>query len=286
MTATARITLSLLVWYTYLFTTTEAFASYMLSGSGCLTDLSTEEIIMNNQVVDYEDSDHPTVHLDVVNRDDPAIEKMERNGASGATKIWLVPGTATTEEEISLELRLDYDNRVLHDVQFVVETTPGAKFVGGQCDDEKRVASRGSDPVIFKIIPSSDLASAPVQVWGGWATGHEKVRLTPPIEFLVAKPTGGGGDEHDKTERQQEAKPVQARKLEAYQNVPQNNKEEKDGEEEDDDGTIEEHRNDGHQKRTRRSGPGYEAKRGYSRSSSRVGLPKTSYQNILMKMLI
>ena len=161
-----------------------SFASYLLSNVGCMTDLSTDEVIMNNQVVDAEDSDRPKVHIVLSKGEgqDKFIDKMET--VDKITKIWLKPNS----EELELNIQMWVDN--LKDLQFVMETTPGAAFLNGQCEDNKRIAGRGEDSVALRIQATT---TSSVQVWAGWATGHEKVRLTYPLEFIPATSNGGGG---------------------------------------------------------------------------------------------
>ncbi|CAB9498687.1 expressed unknown protein [Seminavis robusta] len=123
---------------------------------GCMTDLDTTEVIMNNQVVASEDSDHPNVHLEIV----------QQQGAMVELKL-IVP------EE-------------LQDVQFVVDilypeedvVVVKAKLVHGQCDHDKRVAARSGDTVTLQFWSDDQCVS----VVAGWATGHEAVRLTPVLQ--------------------------------------------------------------------------------------------------------
>ena len=54
----------------------DAFATYLMGNVGCMTDLSTDEVIMNSPVVAAADSDHPKVHLAVVPRDEKEADAV------------------------------------------------------------------------------------------------------------------------------------------------------------------------------------------------------------------
>jgi len=177
----------------------DAFASYMVQNIGCMTDLSTDEVIMNAPVVAAAQSDHPEVYLKLANEVDAAkVESIE-----GKTKYWIDTNAKhhpdhVYEDAILIELQLDYDDTVLKDLQFLVEASFGASMVGGQCDDEKRIAARTHDKVTLKLPTTT---TVPIQVWAGWATGHEQVRLTPVVEFQL-KPAAKREEEEEHVEEQ------------------------------------------------------------------------------------
>ena len=176
----------------------DAFASYLLSNIGCMTDLSTDEVIMNSQVVSAVDSSHPKVHLALASEqpNDEANLRVEEY-----TKIYVTPPPPPNDMVVLVDLQLNTEDYAdLKDVQFVVDvegsdedgdtTTSRASLINGQCDDSKRVAARGHDTVILKLSIDDATATAPVRVWAGWATGHEAVRLTPVLEFHIISSSG------------------------------------------------------------------------------------------------
>ena len=55
-----------MLYYSHQTVTVSAFGSYMLSRSGCFTELSTEEVIMNSKVYAAADSDDPTMQLRMI----------------------------------------------------------------------------------------------------------------------------------------------------------------------------------------------------------------------------
>ena len=56
----------IMLYYSHQTVTVSAFGSYMLSRSGCFTELSTEEVIMNSKVYAAADSDDPTMQLRMI----------------------------------------------------------------------------------------------------------------------------------------------------------------------------------------------------------------------------
>lgn len=182
---------------------TYGFATYLLSNMGCMTDLSTDEVIMNSQVVAAVDSDHKNVRLVLVSEDQ--LQQQEQMG-DGSTRLFLKPA----EGPRRLDLKLEAEG--VHDVQFVVETTEGGQMEHGQCDSMKRVAARGKDVVTLELLNDNSI-SEPVTVWAGWATGHEAVRLTPVLEFHLEEANRAKTEQKHKQEEEEELK----EKLKAYE---------------------------------------------------------------------
>ena len=197
----------------------DAFATYLLGNMGCMTDLSTDEVIMNSQVVSATDSSHPKVHLALASEqpNDEANLRVE-----DSTKIYVTPPPPPNDKVVLIDLRLNTEDYAdLKDVQFVVdvesgsedgESTSSASLINGQCDDNKRVAARGHDTVTLKLSTDDAIATEPVRVWAGWATGHEAVRLTPVLEFYIVSssgnhndaPTTSESDNHENNHEEQE----------------------------------------------------------------------------------
>jgi hypothetical protein len=167
-----------LVALLFLFTTPPAvhgFASYLLSRSNCWTELSTDEVIMNQHVVAADASEDASMRVRVKESEDD-------------TTYTLSP---TTSFPITLALQVVTDRiETNSDYQFVLEVnaTEGEEdvvfFENGSCDHHKRVAGRGRE-----IVELTLTAATTAQVYAGWACGHEAVRLTPILNILAAPPS-------------------------------------------------------------------------------------------------
>jgi hypothetical protein len=151
------------------------FANNLVGSSvGCMTELDTSEVIMNNVIKASEDSDFPNMHL-VVLKDDNNMESPFHYTPS--------------EEQLTIAFVNPYSKDVFpDDLQFVMDVEGPAEFVGGGtigCEGNKRVAARLFDggQVQLKLLDPT----ASLRIWAGWATGHEAVRLTPNL-LLDPKP--------------------------------------------------------------------------------------------------
>jgi hypothetical protein len=167
----------------------DAFASNLVVTTiGCMTDLSTDEIIMNNEVKLPEESDFPKMHLVVLDEDDNHLESPFKYHPS-------------TETELKLAFVNPYkdtdEGRELGDIQFVMEVgvvgaageeedgeapSPASFINGGAigCDGNKRVSASLRDYDGHVKLRINDPASR-IRIWAGWATGQESVRLVPDL---------------------------------------------------------------------------------------------------------
>ncbi len=150
---------------------TQGFASNLIVTTiGCMTELSTEEVIMNNVVKSPEDSDFPKMHLVVLDASHNHLESPYHYPAD-ETEISLAFVNPYSEDEFS------------EDLQFVMEVEGPASFLDGGtigCDGNIRVAARLGDKGGEVLLRIAD-PTAKVRVWGGWATGQNSVRLTPDL---------------------------------------------------------------------------------------------------------
>lgn len=154
-----------------------------------MTDLSTEEVIMNNEVKPPEESDFPKMHLVVVDSNDQHLETPYRYDPTLSTiRIAFVVPYSTAEFN--------------EDLQFVVEVEgpeKAAEFVAGGsigCDNLRRVSARHIDNNGLVVLQIND-TTAKLRVWAGWATGHSAVKLVPD---LILEPGTAGGIKELETE--------------------------------------------------------------------------------------
>ena len=146
---------------------------------GCMTELDTSEVIMNNVVVGPDESDFPKMHLVVVLEDDNHIESPYHYHKSELSIAFVNPYSPSEFND---------------DIQFVMEVVEGdAEFIHGGtigCDGNKRVSARFKDYNGEVTLQLHD-TSASYKVLAGWATGHSAVKLTPPLVLEPDAKSGG-----------------------------------------------------------------------------------------------
>ena len=158
------------------------FPSMLTDGRmGCMTDLSTDEVIMNNPVVPFSDSPHPDIALGW---------KHVVGGGGGDEGQTMHTDKEIVIKEVPFSLRFYLvvpPDSGARDVQYVVETTvqPGVYFENGGCDDKRRVGGKvfGDRGNVWHV---EQMPTKPIEIWAGWATGHEAVKLTDKIIVTAA----------------------------------------------------------------------------------------------------
>eukprot|EP00815_Leptocylindrus_aporus_P002145 CAMPEP_0116067542 /NCGR_PEP_ID=MMETSP0322-20121206/11101_1 /TAXON_ID=163516 /ORGANISM="Leptocylindrus danicus var. apora, Strain B651" /LENGTH=360 /DNA_ID=CAMNT_0003554429 /DNA_START=61 /DNA_END=1140 /DNA_ORIENTATION=+ len=141
--------------------TVHAFAAWLCEGSHCWTDLMEGEVIMNHpaklqspsasddgiriRLLDYENSDMPYATSTYLAND----------------RVWV---------------RADFNSD--SDYQYVLEVSEGGTFENGGCDG-RRVSGYGNKQESFALTFSGEHET--VEIWGGWARGHEAVNITPKL---------------------------------------------------------------------------------------------------------
>ncbi|KAG7340517.1 hypothetical protein IV203_024060 [Nitzschia inconspicua] len=172
---------------------------------GCMTDLSTDEVIMNNQVKAVEDSDFPNMHLVV----------LDERGNHMESPFHYSNGDH--DKELSIAFVNPYSpEEFSEDIQFVMEVDGPASFLEGGtigCDGDKRVAARWTDNDGKVVLKLND-GTATVTVWAGWATGQNAVRLTPKLIIgpADAKPPA----ETEQNPEQQQQQPAQPKEVQEF----------------------------------------------------------------------
>ena len=193
----------------------DAFASNLVVTTiGCMTDLSTDEIIMNNEVKLPEESDYPKMHLVVLDDDDNHVESPYKYHSSSLSD------SSSSPTELKLAFVNPYkdtdEGRDLGDIQFVMEigvvggsnegggeeeespSSPASFIDGGAigCDGNKRVSASLRDYDGHVKLRINDPTSN-IRVWAGWATGQESVRLVPDLILEPAFSDGGGATQKE-----------------------------------------------------------------------------------------
>ena len=166
-------------------TMVDAFANNLVETNiGCMTDLSTEEVIMNNEVRPPEESDFPKMHLVVLDSKDRHLESPYSYDASSATTTiriaFLIP-YPTSEFNDDLQFVAEVERIGAGDEE--TQAPPPAEFVAGGsigCEHHRRLSARHMDDDGVVVLRIND-PTARLRVWAGWATGHSAVRLVPDL---------------------------------------------------------------------------------------------------------
>ena len=138
-----------------------------------MTDLSIEEVIMNNEVKSPEESDFPNMHLVVLDANENHME----------TPYHYDPSSFSSSGSIDINIAFVNPYSIQEfreDLQFVMEVEGPAEFIDGGaigCEGNIRISGYNNDAVVLKVNDPT----AKLKVWGGWATGHSSVRLIPDL---------------------------------------------------------------------------------------------------------
>jgi len=172
----------------------DAFANNLVeTGIGCMMELATDEVIMNEEVKPPEESDFPRMHLAVLDENDKPIESATYKYDPTVTKIKIAFVNPYTTSEFNEDLQY------VIDVEGPTEDSRAAEFVAGGsvgCDNNKRVAGRLLTSQSAVELQIND-PTAKLKLWAGWATGHNAVRLVPD---LILEPQEAGSPAEKKDE--------------------------------------------------------------------------------------
>mmetsp|Transcript_4072 Transcript_4072/g.5330 ORF Transcript_4072/g.5330 Transcript_4072/m.5330 type:complete len:181 (-) Transcript_4072:257-799(-) len=141
----------------------------------CYVELDDTEVIMNHYVVPSNKADH-SVEIEI--QPEGASEWMT------SPVVYVKPGMESVKVRLKVPQALQMET-----VQYVVETTEGALFADSTMCDGKRAYARDYDTeVVLKFNDDfSTNKSHAVEIWAGWAMGHEEVRLTPRLKLEPRK---------------------------------------------------------------------------------------------------
>ena len=156
----------------------DAFASNLVETSiGCMTELSTDEVIMNEEVKPPEESDFPKMHLAVLDGSDKPIEVTALSYDPTVKTIQIAFVNPYTTSEFNDDLQF------VMEIEGPTEDSRAAEFVSGGsigCENNKRVSNRLLDSQAVVVLQINDPTSK-LRIRGGWATGHNAVRLLPDL---------------------------------------------------------------------------------------------------------
>eukprot|EP00543_Licmophora_paradoxa_P003955 CAMPEP_0202445352 /NCGR_PEP_ID=MMETSP1360-20130828/4191_1 /ASSEMBLY_ACC=CAM_ASM_000848 /TAXON_ID=515479 /ORGANISM="Licmophora paradoxa, Strain CCMP2313" /LENGTH=174 /DNA_ID=CAMNT_0049061583 /DNA_START=14 /DNA_END=538 /DNA_ORIENTATION=+ len=130
----------------------------------CYIELDdADEVIMGNKIAAFDTLDETQQVF---------IEVKEKEGdGTWMTEYDYPVGTAT-----SLVVRLKFPEQLDSDpMQFALDIGEGGKISnGGMCDNKRAIGNSAKTEVAVEIDGLTDS----VKLWGGWATGYSKVRMT------------------------------------------------------------------------------------------------------------
>jgi hypothetical protein len=186
------------------------FANYLLSRSNCMTELSTDEVIMNYPVKSHTETDDADMKIVLV---EPETTTTTKNAAVVISNVHPIvtlqhpasQQSASVASPITVQLQVvttnpntDKDYQFAMDIILPEEEGPENKnptipasavqFRKGGCDHKHRITGRRNDILTLEFLPeqiptSSSSSTFGIRVVAGWAAGHEAVRLTVPLEF-------------------------------------------------------------------------------------------------------
>jgi len=154
-----------------------------------MTDLSIEEVMMNNEVKSPEESDFPKIHLVALDGNKNYIDSPYHYDPSSSSL-----------SGINIKFVNPYSIQEFpDDLHFVMEVEGPAEFIEGGtigCDLNIRLSARLDENDGVVVLKVND-PTAKIRVWGGWATGQNSVRLTPD---LILEPGHISSTKDDKEE--------------------------------------------------------------------------------------
>jgi hypothetical protein len=139
-----------------------SFASWLK----CYVDLDETEVVMNNQILLPEQALH-LVEIEV--------KFLEGDESEWTTASLTYPDNrpSTVQARLRIPEELEYK-----DVQYVMETTEGGVFnPAAMCEGSRSHASSRKHVLVLDLSGEQES----VELWAGWATGHEAVTMTPRI---------------------------------------------------------------------------------------------------------
>ena len=139
----------------------------------CFVELDPSEVVMNQYIISHENAEYKGIELEV--------------RADGDDQ-WTVDQYLYTLPNQKLEVRLRLPEVVKNtfdaarrEVQWVLETSPGAEVVSSPlCDGRRGYSMRHDEVIVLKIGSKEGSEQQPetVELVAGWASGHEAVTLT------------------------------------------------------------------------------------------------------------
>lgn len=143
---------------------------------------------MNYPIIAHTESKFPEVHVELYHKETMELLVPLQQTDGSVVMIY----TNNPNEEFIV--RMNLPSKLQHaDVQFVVQSSEGGTFESGGCDNS-RASGFGTgekDDIVYQVSSSGD--GAAVSIWGGWATEHEAVTLTPKLVLkLLQKETEQG----------------------------------------------------------------------------------------------
>jgi hypothetical protein len=201
-----------------------------------MTELSTDEVIMNYPVKSHAETDDPEMKIVLVEpSDETTNDHKNKNAAivlSYVHPIVTLQRPTTQQQSVSsptitIQLQVVTTNpNTDKDYQFAMDvivppaeegaaapTFPASavQFRNGGCEHRHRITGRRNDILTLELVPEQIIMTTNndinnLRVVAGWAAGHEAVRLTMPLEFRFVASSYKEETETDLHHHQQEVK--------------------------------------------------------------------------------
>ena len=170
------------------------FASYMTSTANCFIELDPSEVVMNHRMVAapaWSNTDTTNIRIVVTDLDGQALPTQPHATRNDRQEV------PVTQFPVQVHVQV---TGTQPDAQYVLQVAandddsdnnqPYTYFTDGRCDQQARTTGRINDAGATLTIhaPATHL-------WGGWAAGHEAVRLLPGFVFVLGDDEAPAQDE-------------------------------------------------------------------------------------------
>ena len=143
---------------------------------------------MNNKITHHEDSREPGIHLEVspLGNNNPASEY--------SVKFVVPPDASVSDVQYVIQISDPINPDAELTAKFTSAPTNGGIGCGG-ARAHGRARMEGSPAIVSFNDGVKD--GAKIELWGGWATGHEAVTLTDKVVVIVAGHGVGNDHQHE-----------------------------------------------------------------------------------------
>jgi hypothetical protein len=156
----------------------DAYAAWFVDRRvSCFTELKPDEIIMNNKVAHHSESREPGIHLDV--------SPLESGKPSSEYSVKFVMPQDAHVQDVQYVIQLsDPDDPEAAELPAKFTTAPTNGGIGcGGARAHGRARMEDSPAIVTFNDGIKD--GVRIEVWAGWATGHEAVTLTDKVVIVA-----------------------------------------------------------------------------------------------------
>mmetsp|Transcript_18944 Transcript_18944/g.28297 ORF Transcript_18944/g.28297 Transcript_18944/m.28297 type:complete len:496 (+) Transcript_18944:8-1495(+) len=164
----------------------DAYAAWFVDRrASCFTELVPDEIVMNNKILHHSKSIEPGVHLDI-----SPLESNKPSSSEYAVKFVLPQDTHLNDVQYVIQLRDPED--FFEDAELPAKFTSAPTNGGIGCGGARAHGrARMEDSPAIVTFNDGVKDGARIEVWAGWATGHEAVSLTEKVVIVAGRGVNG-----------------------------------------------------------------------------------------------